>query len=73
VPLDQQRRDLWNAAQIEEGLALVTKTQGRYPIGPYQLQAAIAAIYDEAATADATRRWAGHPPWALTANPARCH
>lgn len=54
VPLDEQRRDLWNAAEISEGVALVTTTLGRYPIGQYQLQAAIAAIHDEAPTADAT-------------------
>jgi predicted RNA polymerase sigma factor len=54
VPLDEQRRDLWNAAQISEGVALLTRTLGRVPIGPYQLQAAIAAVHDEAPTARAT-------------------
>ena len=48
VPLAEQQRDLWNAAQIEEGVALVTRTLGKVPIGPYQLQAAIAAVHDEA-------------------------
>jgi len=51
VPLADQRRDLWNAAYIEEGVALVTGVLGRAPIGPYQLQAAIAAVHDEAPTA----------------------
>jgi predicted RNA polymerase sigma factor len=54
VPLAEQRRELWNAAQIEEGVALVTRTLGKTPIGPYQLQAAIAAVHDEAPSADAT-------------------
>jgi RNA polymerase sigma factor (sigma-70 family) len=54
VPLAEQRRDLWNAAQIEEGVALVTRTLGTVPVGPYQLQAAIAAVHDEAPRADAT-------------------
>jgi len=48
VPLDEQRRDLWNAAQIEEGVALLTHTLGTVAVGPYQLQAAIAAVHDEA-------------------------
>jgi RNA polymerase sigma factor (sigma-70 family) len=54
VPLDEQDRSLWNAAQIAEGVALVSATLGKGPIGPYQLQAAIAALHDEAATAGAT-------------------
>jgi RNA polymerase sigma factor (sigma-70 family) len=54
VPLDEQRRDLWNTAQIAEGVALLTRTLGKAPIGPYQLQAAIAAVHDEAANAKAT-------------------
>src|SRR5207248_2199432 len=51
VPLDEQRRELWNTAQIEEGVALITRTLGKAPIGPYQLQAAIAAVHDEAQSA----------------------
>jgi predicted RNA polymerase sigma factor len=54
VPLDEQRRALWNTAQIGEGVALLTRTLGTVPIGPYQLQAAIAAVHDEAPTAKAT-------------------
>jgi RNA polymerase sigma factor (sigma-70 family) len=54
VPLDEQRRELWNTAQIEEGVALLTRTLGTVPIGPYQLQAAIAAVHDEASSANAT-------------------
>jgi RNA polymerase sigma factor (sigma-70 family) len=54
VPLADQQRGLWNRAQIEEGVALVTRTLGNAPVGPYQLQAAIAAVHDEAPSADAT-------------------
>ena len=54
VPLPEQRRDLWNASQIEEGVALVTRTLGKGPVGPYQLQAAIAAVHDEATSPEAT-------------------
>jgi RNA polymerase sigma factor (sigma-70 family) len=54
VPLAEQRRELWDGAQIEEGLALITQTLGTTPVGPYQLQAAIAAVHDEAPTAEAT-------------------
>jgi RNA polymerase sigma factor (sigma-70 family) len=54
VPLAEQRRELWDAAAIAEGLALVTTTLGTGPVGPYQLQAAIAAVHDEAPTPDDT-------------------
>ena len=54
VPLAEQRRELWNTAQIEEGVALVSRTLGTVSIGPYQLQAAIAAVHDEAPSAEET-------------------
>jgi RNA polymerase sigma factor (sigma-70 family) len=54
VPLDDQQRDLWNTGQITEGVALLTRTLGKFPVGPYQLQAAIAAVHDEAHTAEET-------------------
>ncbi|WP_112264270.1 RNA polymerase sigma factor [Lentzea terrae] len=54
VPLAEQRRDLWDAALIAEGVALVERTLGTGPVGPYQLQAAIAAVHDEAAAAQDT-------------------
>jgi RNA polymerase sigma factor (sigma-70 family) len=54
VPLAEQQRELWNAEQIEEGIALVSRTLGRGPIGPYQVQAAIAAVHDEAKSAEET-------------------
>jgi RNA polymerase sigma factor (sigma-70 family) len=54
VPLDEQDRGLWDRAEIAEGVALVTAALGRGAIGPYQLQAAIAAVHDEAPRADQT-------------------
>jgi RNA polymerase sigma factor (sigma-70 family) len=49
VPLAEQDRSRWDRAAITEGVALVTDTLARAPVGPYQLQAAIAAVHDEAA------------------------
>ena len=54
IPLDQQDRALWGRAAITEGVALLTATLPRGAIGPYQLQAAIAAVHDEAPSADET-------------------
>jgi RNA polymerase sigma factor (sigma-70 family) len=54
VPLADQDRALWDGAQIEEGVGIISDTLGRGSIGPYQLQAAIAAIHDEAPSADET-------------------
>ncbi len=54
VPLEEQDRTRWDAAQIAEGDALITTTLATAPIGPYQLQAAIAAVHDAAATAQET-------------------
>jgi RNA polymerase sigma factor (sigma-70 family) len=54
VPLADQHRDLWDTAAIAEGQAILTRTLGTGPVGPYQLQAAIAALHDEALTAEAT-------------------
>ena len=48
VPLEEQDRSLWSKEQIAEGDALITATLERAPIGPYQLQAAIAAVHDNA-------------------------
>ncbi|WP_053203840.1 RNA polymerase sigma factor [Jiangella muralis] len=54
VPLAEQDRSRWDAGQIAEGVALLTGVLGGGAVGPYQLQAAIAAVHDEAETADAT-------------------
>ncbi|MER5385751.1 sigma-70 family RNA polymerase sigma factor [Streptomyces sp. NPDC002688] len=54
VPLDEQDRDRWDKAAIAEGVALVTEALTRGPAGPYALRAAIAAVHDEAPSAEAT-------------------
>ncbi|WP_031479510.1 RNA polymerase sigma factor [Streptomyces bicolor] len=54
VPLDEQDRDRWDKSAIEEGVALVTHALSRGPAGPYQLRAAIAAVHDEAPSAQET-------------------
>lgn len=54
IPLDEQDRTRWDRAQIAEGVALVTGAFARAAVGPYQIQAAIAAVHDEAASTDAT-------------------
>ena len=54
VPLAEQRRELWNRGQIEEGVDLIMRTLGTGLVGPYQLQAAIAAVHDEAPSAAET-------------------
>jgi RNA polymerase sigma factor (sigma-70 family) len=48
VPLAEQDRALWDRALIDEGVALITRTLTTARLGPYQLQAAIAAVHDEA-------------------------
>ena len=54
IPMADQDRSLWNADQIAEGVALITAALPKGPIGPYQLQAAIAAVHDESPSAEAT-------------------
>jgi RNA polymerase sigma factor (sigma-70 family) len=54
VPLAEQRRERWDAAAIAEGQALLMRTLGGGPVGQYQVQAAIAAVHDEAPTAGET-------------------
>jgi RNA polymerase sigma factor (sigma-70 family) len=48
VPLDKQDRSRWDRQAIDEGIALVSGALSRGSVGPYQLQAAIAALHDEA-------------------------
>jgi len=48
IPLDKQDRARWDRAAIDEGVALVTEALSRGAAGTYQLQAAIAAVHDEA-------------------------
>ena len=54
IPLDEQDRSRWNRALIDEGIALVSAALPRGAVGPYQVQAAIAAVHDEATIADDT-------------------
>lgn len=54
IPLEEQNRALWDASMISQGTSLVAEAMRLQLIGPYQIQAAIAALHDEAATADAT-------------------
>jgi RNA polymerase sigma factor (sigma-70 family) len=54
IPLPQQDRALWDRQQITEGVALISATLPKGSVGPYQLQAAIAAVHDEAARAEDT-------------------
>ena len=54
VPMGEQDRSMWNADAIAEGVALVTSALSTGPTGPYQLQAAIAAVHDEAPSAEET-------------------
>ena len=54
IAMADQDRSLWDADAIAEGVALLDRALPRGPIGPYQLQAAIAAVHDEAADADET-------------------
>ena len=54
IPLDEQDRTLWDQGLIAEGIALISDTLSRGSIGSYQLQAAIAAVHDEAQRAGDT-------------------
>jgi RNA polymerase sigma factor (sigma-70 family) len=77
IPLTHQDRALWNQEQIAEGVALLSATLPKGSVGPYQLQAAIAAVHDETAQPEDTdwpqilalydllRRMSGNPMVAL--------
>jgi RNA polymerase sigma factor (sigma-70 family) len=54
IPLMKQDRSLWDQSEISQGIALVTGALPKGSIGPYQLQAAIAAVHDEAARPEDT-------------------
>ncbi|KNX38522.1 RNA polymerase sigma factor [Luteipulveratus halotolerans] len=54
VPLAEQDRTLWDGSAITEGVSLIEDALARFPLGPYQVQAAIAAVHDEAARASDT-------------------
>ncbi|MFH0520842.1 RNA polymerase sigma factor [Streptomyces sp. M41] len=54
IPLDEQDRGRWDKAAIDEGVTLITGALARGRAGPYQLRAAIAAVHDEAPSAQET-------------------
>jgi RNA polymerase sigma-70 factor (ECF subfamily) len=54
ILLEDQDRTLWNREQIAEGVSLVERALSSRAIGPYSIQAAIAAVHAQAPTADAT-------------------
>jgi len=54
IPLTKQDRTLWDRERISEGVALITAALSKGAVGPYQLQAAVAAIHDEAPSVDDT-------------------
>ncbi|MFD3660219.1 RNA polymerase sigma factor [Streptomyces sp. NPDC058659] len=54
VPLAEQDRGRWDGRLIEEGVGLISRTLAKGQVGPHQLQAAIAAVHDEAESAEAT-------------------
>jgi RNA polymerase sigma factor (sigma-70 family) len=54
IPLGEQDRSGWDSARIAEGVALVSAVLPAGQVGPYQVQAAIAAVHDEAESIDAT-------------------
>lgn len=54
ISLADQDRSRWDATAIAEGIALVTRALPRGPVGPYQVQAAIAAVHDEAPSTEQT-------------------
>jgi RNA polymerase sigma-70 factor, ECF subfamily len=58
ILLEEQDRGLWDREMIEEGFALLDKAMRRKEPGPYQVQAAIAALHARAATAEETD-WSG--------------
>jgi RNA polymerase sigma factor (sigma-70 family) len=54
IPLDKQDRSLWDRDEIAEGVVLISDTLSQGSVGSYQLQAAIAAVHDEAPRAEDT-------------------
>jgi predicted RNA polymerase sigma factor len=54
IPLAEQDRTTWDRRAIDEGIALISEALPRGSVGLYQLQAAIAALHDEAPSTDAT-------------------
>ena len=51
IPLAAQDRKLWDQQLIAEGVSLLDSAMGKEPVGEYRIQAAIAALHDQARTA----------------------
>jgi predicted RNA polymerase sigma factor len=54
IPIDLQDRSLWDRNLIEEGVSVLSRALSQGSVGPYQLQAAIAAVHDEARSPEET-------------------
>jgi predicted RNA polymerase sigma factor len=54
IPLAKQDRTLWDQRLVAEGVAILDGAMGKSPVGEYRLQAAIAALHDQAPTAEDT-------------------
>jgi len=54
IPLDEQIRSRWNRERISEGKRILERALAQGAVGPYQIQAAIAALHDEAPSIEAT-------------------
>jgi predicted RNA polymerase sigma factor len=54
IPLPEQDRALWDQALVAEGVSLIERAMSKGSVGEYQLQAAIAALHDQAQQADDT-------------------
>ena len=54
IPLDEQVRSRWNQERISEGKRILERALAQGAVGPYQVQAAIAALHDEAPSTEAT-------------------
>ena len=54
IPTAEHDRSLWDRTAFEEGIALVAAALPRGPTGPFELQAAIAAVHDDAPSPKAT-------------------
>jgi predicted RNA polymerase sigma factor len=54
IPLTKEDRTLWDRAEISEGIDLLTAALSKGSVGLYQLQAAVAAVHDEAARSEDT-------------------
>jgi predicted RNA polymerase sigma factor len=71
VPLEEQDRSRWNQELIQEGLVIVVDALSRTQVGPYQLQAAIAAVHAEAVRGGGQAHRRAPPPTRRSRRPAR--